>query len=210
MEISISDSKVEIIMKPFFLKAGIPLALALSGCFVIAKITTRKASLSPSDLQVKNQDTDSSEIHKNEEDDHTYNAETYYHRNDTNYNALEEILGLRSRIREMQDMEKRFLYYQELKDQEMVLIELQNALMLETNRAEFMGREVSLMEAENQRFECLALEYLKVLRLLEHSRSQNKQLHKRVDKLLRKTRRHYGILRKQKSLIESKETEIMF
>ncbi|KAI3473956.1 hypothetical protein Pfo_028530 [Paulownia fortunei] len=231
-----SSSKVEA-MKPFLLKAGIPLAVTLAG-FILARIATRKSSLPtasppPSESQVNSQETDSCETYADEEsfhsldseclpcvheDDHSC-ADAHYHSNALEssvmkeiYELQEEILGLRSRIEDMQDrewqLEKRFLYYQDLKDQEIVLMELQNKLMLEINRVEFLGREISLLEAEIERYENIAVEYLKVLRLLEFSRSENEQLHKRVKKLLRKTKEHCRILRKQSLQIESKETEI--
>ncbi|KAI3472003.1 hypothetical protein Pfo_028691 [Paulownia fortunei] len=210
-----SSSKVEA-MKPVLLKAGIPLAVTLAG-FILARIATRKSSLPtasppPSESQVNSQETDSCETYADEEsyhsldseclpcvdeDDHTC-AEAYYHSNalessvmKESYELQEEILGLRSRIEDMQDrewqLEKRFLNYQDLKDQEIVLMELQNKLMLEINRVEFLGEKFRYWRQKSR---------------------ENEQLHKRVKKLLRKTKERCRILRKQSLQIESKETEI--
>lgn len=221
-------------MKPVLLKAGIPLALSLAG-FIFAKIATRKCCLRTgrsqlSEIQVNSQETNSSDNEESfhsldlecipcVEDEHTY-SEAYYHRNAFESSSImeescelqEEILGLRRRIEDIQDrewqLEKRFLYYQDLKDQEMVLMDFHNKLMLEINRVEFLEREISLLEEENQRFENIAVEYLKLLKLLEFFRSENEQHHKRVKKLLRKTKEHSRVLRKQSLQIQSKETEI--
>lgn len=170
-------------MKPVLLKAGIPLAVSIAG-FVIARIVARKSSVSTasSKIQITNgEDCD--------EDDHAY---------------AEEILELRRRVEEMQDrelqLEKRFVYYQGLKDQEVVLTE--------TNRFDFLEKEVSLVQAESQRFECFAKEYTKLLRLDEFLKSQNEKLCKRAKKLLRKSKEHSWIMRKQCLQIQCKETEI--
>ncbi|KAK6140108.1 hypothetical protein DH2020_026106 [Rehmannia glutinosa] len=161
-----SSSKMEI-MKPVFLKAGIPLAATLAG-FILAKIAIatgkssfRTASSSqPSKNQVNiiNQETESCDIYADK--------------------LQEELLGLKSKIQDFQD----------LKDQEIVLMGFENKLMLEINKIEFLEREISLLEGEKQRFDNIKVEYLEILRLLEFSSSENQKLHKRVKKLLKKNR----------------------
>ncbi|KAL0410010.1 UNVERIFIED_CONTAM: hypothetical protein Slati_3590700 [Sesamum latifolium] len=142
-----SSSSEVVIMKPVLLKAGIPLAISLAG-FVVARIVARKSWTLPtaSSALSQRQETGSSV-----EDDRVSESSVV----DYSCELQEVILGLRSRIEEMQDrelqLEKRFLRYQDLKDQETVLMELQNKLMLEMNRVEFMWREISTLEAENQR-----------------------------------------------------------
>lgn len=188
-----SSSKVETMVKPILFKAGIPLAVSLAG-FALARIATRK---SPLPIQADVQDTDS--FHTLDSDDHAEDAQ-------------QEILRLRRRIEDVEErelqLERRFFDYQGLKDQEVVLVELHNKMMLEINRAEFLEREVLLVEAENQRFQVVAKEYLKLLRLDEFLRSENEQLRKRTKKLLRRTKEHSWILRKQCSQIQWKEKEI--
>lgn len=107
----------------------------------------------------------------------------------------EEMFG---RIEAMQDrqweLEKQF---QDLKDQEMQHL---NKMAL------FLGSEISLMEATNQRF---ALDYLNLFRFLEKFKSEDGKLHKRVKKLLRKSKQQSGILRKQRKQILCKETETL-
>ncbi|KAH6802700.1 hypothetical protein C2S51_034146 [Perilla frutescens var. frutescens] len=211
-----SRSKVEA-MKPVLLKAGIPLAVSLAG-FILARIATRKscfptASSLPPDIQVDVQETDSYDIYTDEESFHSLDSEcSHSSRVEDDHAYAEEILGLRRRIEDIQDrelqLEKRFLYYQGLKDQEIVLMELHNKMVLEMNRVEFLEREVSLVEAENQRFESVAKEYLRLLRLDEFLRSENELLRERVKKLLRRTKEHSRILRKQCLQIQCNETEI--
>lgn len=206
-----SSSKVEAI-KPVLFKAGIPLAVSLAG-FIIARIATRKSS-SPtaSSLQVNIvQETDSCNIYTDEENLHSLDSESLSRVEDDHAYAV-EILGLRRRIEDMEkrelQLEKRFLYYQGLKDQEVVLMELYNKMVLEMNRVEFLEREVSFAEAENQRFESVAKECLTLLRVDEFLRSENEMLRKKVKKLLRRTREHSRILRKQFLQIQCTETEI--
>ncbi|KAK6147110.1 hypothetical protein DH2020_018022 [Rehmannia glutinosa] len=181
---SSSSSKMEI-MKPVFLKAGIPLAVTLAG-FILAKIATRKSSLpkassQPSKNQVNiiNQEKESCDIYADK--------------------LQEELLGLKSKIQDFQD----------LKDQEIVLMGFENKLMLEINKIEFLEREISLLEGEKQRFDNIKVEYLEILRLLEFSSSENQKLHKRVKKLLKKNRVHCMILRKKSLQIEFKERKIL-
>lgn len=178
-------------MKPVLLKAGIPLALSIAG-FALARIVARKSSVptASSEIQITNgEDRDG--------DDHAY---------------AEEILELRRRVEDMQDrelqLEKRFVYYQGLKEQELVLMDLHSKMVMETNRLDFLEKEVSLVQAESQRFEGFAKEYMKLLRLDELLKSENEKLCKRVKKLLRKSKEHSSITRKQRLQIQSKETEI--
>ncbi|KAG8376642.1 hypothetical protein BUALT_Bualt09G0084700 [Buddleja alternifolia] len=217
-----SSSKMEVI-KPVFIKAGIPLAITLAGC-VFAKIAARKSSLPES--RVDSQEIDTFEVNGDEDRSfHSLDSETvpcaeadytedYYHKNtiESSVTKRDEVLGLRSRIEEIQDrewqLEKRFLRYQELKDQEMVLMELHNKFLVETNRVEFLGREISLLEAENRRFENVAMEVLKVLRMLEVSRSENEKLRVRVKKLSGRTQEQFRVLRKQSLKIGFQEKEI--
>ncbi|KAL8516789.1 hypothetical protein ACS0TY_015156 [Phlomoides rotata] len=179
-----SRSKMES-MKPVLFKAGIPLALSVAG-FIIARIATRKPRLSTAASQQSqiDEEFDSCEVE-------------------------EEMFGLKRRIEAMQwELEKQFLDYQDLKDQEMQLMEHLNKMVLETNRVEFLGREISLMEAANKRFEDLAVDYLNLFRFLEVSKSENGKLHARIKKLLRKNKKLSGILRKQSKQIQCKEAEI--
>ncbi|KAL0374975.1 UNVERIFIED_CONTAM: hypothetical protein Sradi_3413200 [Sesamum radiatum] len=109
-----SSSSEVVIMKPVLLKAGIPLAISLAG-FVVARIVARKSCTLPtaSSGSSQRQDTGSSV-----EDDRALEPSVV----DDSCELQEVILGLRSRIEEMQDrelqLEKRFLRYQDLKDQE--------------------------------------------------------------------------------------------
>lgn len=179
-------------MKPVILKAGIPLALSVAG-FIIASIATRKKSC------LSTNTTQQSQINEDIQESDSGEVE-------------EEMFVLKRRIEAMQDrewqLEKQFLHYQDLKDQEMQLVEHLNKMVMEMNRIEFLGREVSLIEATNKRFEDLGVDYLNLFRFVEIFKSENGKLRKRVKKLFRKSREQSGILRKQKKQIQRKETEI--
>ncbi|KAL2509274.1 protein CHUP1 [Forsythia ovata] len=216
-----STSKVEA-MKPVLVKAGIPVAITVIG-FIFAKIAGRKYLVpkapSLSEIQENSLQTESQEMDKDDEQsfhnfdsaslpcvveyDHAF-TDAYYENSIETFH-VQEIWGLRNRI---QDLDLRFLRYQNLKEQEMVLMELQNKLLLEITTVEFFTREISLMESEIQRFEVMVIEYLKIMRVLEHLRSENVLLHKRVKKLLRRNKEQYHVLKKQNLQIVSKETEI--
>ncbi|XP_022888957.1 protein CHUP1, chloroplastic [Olea europaea var. sylvestris] len=216
-----STGKVEA-MKPVLVKAGIPLAITVIG-FVFAKIAGRKylASKAPSlsKIQEKSVEIDSREMYRDDdesfhsldsaslpcvESDHAFTDACYENSIET-LQMQEEIYGLRSQI---QDLNMQFLRYQNLKEQEMVLLELRNKFLLEIMRVEYFTREISLMEAEIQRFEHIVIDYLKIMGLLEFLRSENALLHKRAKKLFRRNREQYHVLKKQNLQIVAKETEI--
>ncbi|KAL2487291.1 hypothetical protein Adt_32047 [Abeliophyllum distichum] len=217
-----STSKVEG-MKPALMKAGIPVAITVIG-FIFAKIAGRKCLVSKapslSEIQENSLQNESQEMYKDDEQsfhsrdsaslpyvveyDHAF-TDAYYENSIETFHMQEEIWGLRNRI---QDLDIRFLRYQNLKEQEMVLMELQNKSLLERTTVDLFTREISLMESEIQRFEAIVIEYLKIMRLLELLRSENVLLHKRVKKLLRRNKEQYHVLKKQNLQIVAKETEI--
>lgn len=210
-------------MKPVLVKAGIPVAITVIG-IVFAKIAGRKYLVSKapslSEIQEKSVQADSKEMYRDDdeqsfhsldsaslpcvESDHAF-TEACYENSIEFLHTQEEISGLRSQIK---DLNMRFLRYQNLKEEEMVLMELQNKLLLEIMRVEFFTREISLLEAEIHRFEHMVIECLKIMGLLEFLRSENALLHKRAKKILRRNKEQYHVLKKQNLQIVAKETEI--
>ncbi|KAL3532019.1 hypothetical protein ACH5RR_005540 [Cinchona calisaya] len=201
-----TSTKVDVV-KPILLKAGISLAMTVAG-FIFARITTRKCSnleLSSAENQrgesclheFESIDSSSSSSSSCVEDDHsdTSQQKTEEELQHQHIKELEEeILALRSGVEDLHarelELQKQYLHYHDMKEQEIELMELQNKLLLEIARVEFLEREISSMEAERQRFENMAVEYLKLLELLEISRSRNRLLQRRVKKLLRKAKKY--------------------
>lgn len=212
-------------MKPVLLKAGIPLVISLAG-IIIARISTRKNSVSKVSSSenhvdvLTSDDSDPRDDIGDEESFHSLDSFSFP-MEDEEQNSItairdrsyveEEILGLRCRIEELQarewKIEARFLHYCKMKEQEQVLMEIQNNLLLEIARAEFLGREASYMEADNHRFEELVVENLRILEQLEFERWGNRMLHKKVKKLSRKIKCMSCVMRERKRKIEDIEAE---
>ncbi|XVE61586.1 hypothetical protein DITRI_Ditri06bG0052400 [Diplodiscus trichospermus] len=225
-----SSSKADVI-KPVLLKAGIPLALSVAG-FIFARIIANRRlnhEVSSVEIPVSPLEPDSQEEFRGEgshnstsstsgEDEEKIVASSHIMdmirsseiQERTAYE--EEILGLRTRIEEFQkrewELERQFLRFCDIKEQESVLMELRNMLLLENFYVEFLDREISSMEAENERVQKIVMEYLRVVEQLVHWKSQNGLLQRKVKRLLRKTKGQDKLLREKDLKIEAKDAEI--
>ncbi|XWS43495.1 hypothetical protein CRYUN_Cryun16bG0109000 [Craigia yunnanensis] len=225
-----SSSKAQVI-KPVLLKAGIPLVLSLAGFIYVRIIAKRRINSAASSVEtpVSPLQTDSQEEFRGEgsrnstsstcgEDEEKIVTSTHIMnlirssevQERTAYE--EEILGLRTRIEELQkrewELESQFLRFCDLKEHESVLMELKNMLLLETFYVELLDREISSMEVENKRVKNIVMEYLGVVEQLEHCKSQNGLLQRKVKRLLRKTKGQAKIIREKDLKIEAKDAEI--
>ncbi|KAD7477930.1 hypothetical protein R6Q59_026476 [Mikania micrantha] len=185
------------LIKSVIIMAGIPLVFSVA-CSIYAKITERKIS----SLQDRIQETKTENMSSDDED------------NSRNVNQLkEQMFTLRCKIEELQGLENeielRFLRFIELKDQEHALMEVQNSLRIEKERAEFFRKEVASMEEENKKFDEMRIEYLKALEELESSRLKNNVLRKREKKLLKKLKESLGLIVKHNLKIESQEAHML-
>ncbi|OIT01434.1 PREDICTED: protein CHUP1, chloroplastic [Nicotiana attenuata] len=225
-----NSTKVEMI-KPVFLKAGIPIAITLAG-YIIAKITTKRSSIFiPSTNQENSQEIitnqhdisrDEVGLHQNldysESDDNHSSTHTIYKDSEESFlfqdkcKYEEDLLSLRRRTDDIEErenqLEARFQKYSHLKDQEIALMDMQNKLLLEINKVEFFDKEITLMEGENQRIQNMVIEYLRIMELLDLSQSENRLLHKKVKKLLKKINQHSRVIEEQDFQLEAKEIEI--
>lgn len=220
------------VIKPVLLKAGIPLAMTVVG-FVVARITTRKSSSRLNTSSAENQ----AGCHRNQtaegcfpdvqsltssslsslEAGHSItdacnqNSEEELQHQQM-FELEEEVLVLRNHIKDLRvrdlELEVRYLQYHDTKEQELLLLELQNILLLEISRVEFVDKEISSVEADRKRLESMVVEYVKISELLEISRSRNRLLQRKVKKLLRKTKEHSRVIKQQHMQIEAKDAEI--
>ncbi|KAK9290471.1 hypothetical protein L1049_008641 [Liquidambar formosana] len=87
-------------------------------------------------------------------------------------------------------------------------MELRHILSLEMTRIEFFGREITSMEAENQRLQNQVVEYLKVLDQLELLKLENGFLRRKVKKLWTKRKDQSRVMREHNLKIEAIEAEI--
>ncbi|XP_030476275.2 protein CHUP1, chloroplastic [Syzygium oleosum] len=228
------------IMKPVFLKAGVPLVLSMAG-FICARIMWRrsssaqsKASSSQDQVNVKDSDSEDGGHDEHEssrslnftctdsiEDEEQFvaNPRSLIGSSSRVWDQLtrncegEEILALRSTVRDLQErelkLEMQFLRYSNLKERESVLMDMGHALQLGMSRLELLDREVLHMEEENDRMANMAAEYFKVMEELHYWKSQNGRLHRKVKKLLRKVKQQYRVLRQNDLRIEEREGEIL-
>ncbi|KAL5545981.1 hypothetical protein UlMin_005668 [Ulmus minor] len=213
-----SNSRAEI-MKPVLIKVGIPLALSVAA-FVCARIVARRSvpQESISENHVDSLETNSQHGSENSFcslDSSCMPSMEHEERliEDRKPELENELLGMRSRIEELQkrelDLEMSFIRYQDLKEQESVLLQLRNMLLLERAQTEFLDREISYMEEESKRLEKLVVEYLRVLEQLQYWKSESGLLQRKVKKLLRRMKVQSSIIREKDLKIEAREEEIL-
>ncbi|KAJ8532783.1 hypothetical protein K7X08_015672 [Anisodus acutangulus] len=202
-----NSTKVEM-MKPVFLKAGIPLAITLAG-YIIAKITTKKFSNSQSSQIQENHHEVSRNEHQNLENSEFLSCIEFEADDDHHHCSTHTLYrdSLQS-FDHFQDIEAKFQQYTHLKEQEIALMDMQNKLLLEINKIDFFSKEITLLEAENQRFQNMVIEYLKIMEFLDLSNSENRLLHSRVKKLLKKIKEYSRVMKEQNLHLEAQETEI--
>jgi len=228
-----TSSKTEV-MKPLFLKAGIPLVLSAAG-FVYARIVLRRSTIAkPFPLQTtvspvldtidSNDDfIDEASIHslqstsspiKDDEQEHMITSSQVCSSTVASHiHFEEEILGLKNEIEELQKREHslamQFLRYRVMKEQDSVLEELKNMLLLENARVKFLDREISLIEAQTQGFENFTVECRRVLEQIEFAKKENRLLERKVKKLSRRTREQSRVIDEKNARINGLEAEIM-
>ncbi|XP_016542844.2 protein CHUP1, chloroplastic, partial [Capsicum annuum] len=123
-------------------------------------------------------------------------------RNDNDhYSTCTLYRDLQEKCKIQEDSEAKFQQYIQLKEKEIALMDMQHKLLLEINKVDYFCKEITLMEGENQRFQYMVIEYLRIMELLDLSKSENSLLHKKVKKLLKK-------IKEQKFQLEVKEIEI--
>ena len=228
-----TSSRTEV-MKPLFLKAGIPLVLSVAG-FVYARIVLRRSTIAkPFPLQTtvspvldtidSNDDfIDEASIHslqstsspiKDDDQEHMITSSQVCSSTVASHiHFEEEILGLKNEIEELQKREHslamQFLRYRVMKEQDSVLEELKNMLLLETASVKFLDREISLIEAQTQGFENFMVECRRVLEQIEFAKKENRLLERKVKKLSRRTREQSRVIGEKNARINGLEAEIM-
>lgn len=218
-------AKIEL-MKPVFLKAGIPIAISVAG-FVLARFTLGRKNTGFRDSVTENHVDNSPELCNDQESCHsdldiiegdhnlTNNHDMYLDSlHAQNIHELEkEIVCLKGKVQDLQgrelELKFRFLHYLEMKDQEMELMEIQNCLSSEIAKSELLDRELSSMEAETNRFEGMVMDFLKLLRQLQNSILENKALYRIIRRLLRKAKERYHVIERKNKQIEAGQAEIL-
>lgn len=221
-----TSSKAEV-LKAVILKAGVPLAVSFAG-FIYAWILSKKnlsKAYSLSETMANSPENDSQQgITRGEsfhslasmEDEEPTTIDTrvlpgssILHDNPC---YEQEITGLRTTIEGLQLREPalrlQFDHFCDLKEQESLLMETRNLLSLATARVDFYDREVSSMGAENKRLENFVVQYLDIIEQLEHRKSMNILLQRKVKKLVRKSEAQSRLIKEQTLVIKAQEAEI--
>ncbi|CAL5207329.1 unnamed protein product [Lathyrus oleraceus] len=219
-------------IKPIILKAGVPLAVSLAG-LIYAWIITKKRLSKVSSFSENNSYTLENEISSHDDDDNFSSIEDEdedeEEENDSsidsndlssslvvheNHSCLEqEITCLRSKIEGMKIRELaltfQFEKYCEMKEKEFMLKEIKHMLSMETSRVEFFDREISFIETETIKLEDFVVQCLKIVEKVEYWKSENRVLHKKVEKLLEKSKAQSVLIKEQTLMIKEGEEEIM-
>lgn len=229
-----STSSKKDVMEPLFVKAGIPLALSVAG-FVFARIVLRRSTIAkPFPLQttvISVSDTiDSSDDFIDEAGIHSPQSTSSPIKDDDQEHMIscsqdssstiashiqfeEEILGLKNEIEELQKREHslsmQFLGYRVMKEQDTVLMELNNMVLLETARVKLLDREISAIEAQARGLENFVVVCRRVLEEVEFAKKEKRFLERKVKKLSRRAREQSRIVGEKNAKINGLEAEIM-
>ncbi|CAN6825035.1 unnamed protein product, partial [Brassica oleracea] len=192
-------------MKPVILKVGVALVLSATG-LILARFVSRKEENEVTS-SARNQESISSSSRRN---DGEQEEETEI-RGD--HQQQQEILGLRSRLEEVQrkeyEMELRFERYCNMKEQEVMLMEHKSMLSLEKTQLDFLRRELSGMEEEYKRGQDLVIVFLKLVGEIQELRSENWFLEGRAKKLRRRGKQLYRVLKEKSMRSTSVEKELL-
>ncbi|KAI3777875.1 hypothetical protein L1987_47678 [Smallanthus sonchifolius] len=190
---------------PVILKFGVALALSFGGVLYSLIINKRsKASRSPNDCRKRldcNKQANSRSNHLSFDPLATYKHEELHNSNNTEfvransespkgYSCAEkvtheqEIKSLRNTVKVLKERESnleiKLLEYYGLKEQETVVMELQNRLKLSNMEARFFALKSESLQADNRRLEAQMTDYKKVVVDLEAARTKIKMLKKKL------------------------------
>ena len=192
-------------MKPVILKVGVALVLSATG-LILARFVSRKEDNEVTS-SASNPESTSSSSRRNdgeEEEEHTESLGDH---------QQQEILGLRSRLEELQrkeyEMELRFERYSNMKDQEVLLMEHKTMLSLEKAQLDFYRRELSAMEEEHKRGQDLVIVFLKLVGEIQELRSENWFLEKQAKKLRRGGKQLYRLVNEKNRRSIAVEKELL-
>ncbi|KAJ0258938.1 CHUP1-like protein [Hirschfeldia incana] len=191
-------------MKPVILRVGVALVVSATG-LILARFVSRKenneVTSSPSNQESTSSSTRRNDGEQEEEEETEIPGD----------HQQAEILGLKSRIEELQrkeyEMELRFERYCNLKEQEVVLMEHKTMLSLEKTQLDFLRRELSAMEEEHKRSQDLVIVFLKLVGEIQELRTENWFLEEQAKKLRRRGKQLYRVVneKSRKSIAVEKE-----
>ncbi|CAH8363294.1 unnamed protein product [Eruca vesicaria subsp. sativa] len=195
-------------MKPVILRVGVALVISGTG-LILARFMSRKEHNEVTS-SASNQESTSSSIRRNdgeEEEEEEEETEILGH------DQQQEILGLRSRLEELQrkeyEMELRFERYCNMKDQELMLMEHKSMLSLEKTQLDFLRRELFSMEEEHKRGQDLVIVFLKLVGEIHELRSENWFLEEQAKRLRRGVKQLYRVVNEKNRRSIAVEKELL-
>ncbi|KAH0852177.1 hypothetical protein HID58_090918 [Brassica napus] len=192
------------VMKPVILKVGVALVLSATG-LILARFVSRKEDNEVTS-SARNQESTSSSSGRNDGEQEEETEIPGDHQQ-------QEILGLRSRLEELQrkeyEMELRFERYCNMKEQEVMLMEHKTMLSLEKAQLDFYRRELSAMEEEHKRGQDLVIVFLKLVGEIQELRSENWFLEKQAKKLRRGGKHLYRLVNEKNRRSIAVEKELL-
>ncbi|KAF8101793.1 hypothetical protein N665_0201s0109 [Sinapis alba] len=191
-------------MKPVILRVCVALVVSASG-LILARFVSRKedneVTSSPSNAEST---STSSRRNDGKQDEET---EILGH------HQQQEILGLKSRLEELQmkeyEMELRFERYYKMKDQEVMLMEHKTMLSLEKTQLDFLRRELLMIEEEHKRGQDLVIVFLKLVGEIQELRSENWFLEEQAKKLRRRGKQLYRVVNEKSRKRIAVEKELL-
>lgn len=186
-------------MKPVILKVGVALVLSATGLILARFVSRKEDNHVPS--SASNPESTSSSSRRNDGGEQEEETEI----------PEEEILGLQSKLEELQrkeyEMELRFERYCNMKEREVMLMEQQTMLRLEKTQLDFLRRELSAMEEEHKRGQDLVIVFLKLVGEIQELRTENWFLEEQAKKLRRRGKQLYSVVKEKsrKSIAVEKE-----
>ncbi|WZY92228.1 hypothetical protein YC2023_064557 [Brassica napus] len=192
------------VMKPVILKVGVALVLSATG-LILARFVSRKEDNEMTSSASNPESTSSSRRNDGEEEEE--------HTESIGDHQQQEILGLRSRLEELQrkeyEMELRFECYCNMKEQEVMLMKHKTMLSLEKAQLDFYRRELSAMEEEHKRGQDLVIVFLKLVGEIQELRSENWFLEKQAKKLRRGGKHLYRLVNEKNRRSIAVEKELL-
>ena len=206
-----SESRTEL-MKPLVIKAAIPTILSVAAYICAKIIWTRSNSQEnipqPEDESFHNGHNSTSPECPESEDQGGTSLQ-----DGQESNLQGKLLELEIQVDDLQkgewDLQARFSQYRRLKEKEFMLTEMRNLMMMEKTQAEFLLKEISLMEEENKRMGELVIEYTKLMQKIESLKLENGLLKRKAKKHWRIAKLRLRVSRRQKLDIEARNAELL-
>ncbi|KAL2896779.1 Protein CHUP1 chloroplastic [Bienertia sinuspersici] len=181
-------------VNPLLVKAGIPAAISIAA-YICSRIISKRSNSSLSSIP-SSMINSRQNIHIVQRDENAGLQLLGHNGRNLEDKLLEQEIHIEGLQQRERDLKRRLLRYQAMKEKEFMLMELRNKMMLEKTRAEFLLKEISLVQDESKRMGGLILEYMKLVHKLKIVRRKI-------------ARQRLKVIREQKLKIEARDEELL-